>query len=122
MIVVVAEHQGGQVHRASWEAIAAAQRLGSPVTVLVPGHDVAAIAAALAGHSRRHCSGSQHGFEIVLHGGAFCTFVTSYIFSSVIHRFFAFNVASMAAAAACSPARRELTTFWQSWPPSARAR
>ncbi len=49
MIVVVAEHQGGQVHRASWEAIAAAQRLGSPVTVLVPGHDVAAIAAALAG-------------------------------------------------------------------------
>ena len=40
MILVVAEHQGGQVHRASWEAIAAAQRLGSPVTVLVPGHGV----------------------------------------------------------------------------------
>ena len=49
MILVVAEHQGGQVHRASWEAIAAAQRLGSPVTVLVPGHGVGAIAAALAG-------------------------------------------------------------------------
>jgi electron transfer flavoprotein alpha subunit len=49
VILVIAEHQGGQVHRATWEAIAAAQGLGAPVTVVVPGHEIAAIAAALAG-------------------------------------------------------------------------
>ncbi|HTV02580.1 MAG TPA: electron transfer flavoprotein subunit alpha/FixB family protein [Luteitalea sp.] len=48
MILVIAEHHGGQVHRASWEAIAAAQALGAPVTVALPGHDAAAIAASLA--------------------------------------------------------------------------
>ena len=33
MILVIAEHQGGQVHRASWEAIAAAQTL---LTRIIP--------------------------------------------------------------------------------------
>jgi electron transfer flavoprotein alpha subunit len=47
MILVVAEHNGGQVHRATWEAIAAAQGLGRPVTVVVAGHGIEAIGAAL---------------------------------------------------------------------------
>ena len=48
MILVVAEHNGGQVHRATWEAIAAAQGLGRPVSVVVAGENIGAIAAALA--------------------------------------------------------------------------
>jgi electron transfer flavoprotein alpha subunit len=48
MIVVVAEQRGGKLNRASWETIAAAQQLAQPITVLVVGHDVAAVAAELA--------------------------------------------------------------------------
>ena len=48
MILVIAEHNGGQVHRATWEAVAAAQALGQPVTIVVAGHDIAAIGEALA--------------------------------------------------------------------------
>ncbi len=48
MILVIAEHAGGQVHRATWEAIAAAQTLGAPVTVVVAGQDPGAVSAALA--------------------------------------------------------------------------
>lgn len=48
MILVIAEHNGGQVHRATWEAIAAAQSLGQPVTVVAAGHDIAAIGTSLA--------------------------------------------------------------------------
>ncbi|AMY11175.1 Electron transfer flavoprotein large subunit [Luteitalea pratensis] len=48
MILVIAEHNAGQVHRSTWEAIAAAQALGQPVSVVVAGHDIAAIGAALA--------------------------------------------------------------------------
>ena len=40
MILVIAEHNGGQVHRATWEAVAAAQSLGQPVTIVVAGHDM----------------------------------------------------------------------------------
>jgi electron transfer flavoprotein alpha subunit len=47
-ILVIAEERAGVLNRASWEAIAAAQQLGGPVTVLVPGTAVAAIAGALA--------------------------------------------------------------------------
>jgi electron transfer flavoprotein alpha subunit len=47
-ILVIAEARGGVLNRASWEAIAAAQQLGGPVTVLVPGAGVAAMAAILA--------------------------------------------------------------------------
>jgi electron transfer flavoprotein alpha subunit len=49
MVVVIAEHNGGQVHRSTWEAIAAAQALGSPVTVVVAGQGIDAIGQALAG-------------------------------------------------------------------------
>ena len=48
MILVIAEHNGGQVHRATWEAIAAAQALGQPVSVVVAGQDIAAIGTALS--------------------------------------------------------------------------
>ncbi len=48
MIVVIAEQQGGALNRASWEAVAAAQAAGGPVTVIVPGAGVAAPAAELA--------------------------------------------------------------------------
>ena len=47
-ILVIAEARGGSLNRSSWEAIAAAQQLGGPVTVLVPGAGVAALAATLA--------------------------------------------------------------------------
>ncbi|BCS34113.1 electron transfer flavoprotein subunit alpha [Luteitalea sp. TBR-22] len=48
MILVIAEHNGGQVHRATWEAVAAAQALGQPVTIVVAGQGIAAIGASLA--------------------------------------------------------------------------
>jgi electron transfer flavoprotein alpha subunit len=48
VILVIAEHTAGQVHRSTWEAIAAAQALGQPVSVVVAGQDIAGIGAALA--------------------------------------------------------------------------
>jgi electron transfer flavoprotein alpha subunit len=53
MILVVAEQRGGTLNKASWEAIAAAQRLASlrsddEVRVLVAGHGIAGVASELA--------------------------------------------------------------------------
>jgi electron transfer flavoprotein alpha subunit len=48
MILVIAEQQHGKLNRASWEAVAAAQAMGGPVTIAVAGADVAAVAAELA--------------------------------------------------------------------------
>jgi electron transfer flavoprotein alpha subunit len=53
MILVVAEQRDGKLNRASWEAIAAGQRLaaragGAPVKVAVLGGDVSAASAELA--------------------------------------------------------------------------
>jgi electron transfer flavoprotein alpha subunit len=48
MIVVVAEHRRGTLHRATNETIVAAQALGQPVTVVVLGHDLGDMATALA--------------------------------------------------------------------------
>ena len=50
MILVVAEQKDGTLNRASWEAIAAAQSMGSPVTVVVAGSKAhaAAVTAQLA--------------------------------------------------------------------------
>jgi electron transfer flavoprotein alpha subunit len=48
MILVIAEQRDGQVNRASWEPIVAAQRTGQPVKVAVLGADTAAAAAELA--------------------------------------------------------------------------
>jgi electron transfer flavoprotein alpha subunit len=48
MILVVAEQKDGVLNRASWEAVAAAQQLGAPVKIVLPGAAVAAAAAELA--------------------------------------------------------------------------
>jgi len=48
MIVVIAEQREGKLNRASWEAIAAAQQLAEPITVLVVGSGVSAVASELA--------------------------------------------------------------------------
>ena len=45
-LLVVAEQQNGGLHRASWEAIAAAQTTGQPVTVVVFGSSAHAASAA----------------------------------------------------------------------------
>ncbi len=37
MILVVAEQQDGVLNRASWEAVAAAQQMGAPVKIVLPG-------------------------------------------------------------------------------------
>jgi len=46
MVLVIAEQQHGKLNRASWEAIAAAQQMGSDVKVVVAGSDDDAGAAA----------------------------------------------------------------------------
>jgi electron transfer flavoprotein alpha subunit len=48
MIVVVAEQREGKLNRATWETIAAAQQIGEPVTVVVPGASPAGVAGELA--------------------------------------------------------------------------
>jgi electron transfer flavoprotein alpha subunit len=48
MILVIAEQREGKLNRASWEAVAAAQQAGGPVTIAVPGAGVDALATELA--------------------------------------------------------------------------
>ncbi len=48
MVLVIAEQKDGVLNRASWEAVAAAQQLGGPITVAVPGASVSGPAAELA--------------------------------------------------------------------------
>lgn len=48
MILVVAEQQDGRLNRASLEAVVAAQQIGGPVTVVVPGSAVGAAAGEIA--------------------------------------------------------------------------
>lgn len=48
MILVITEQKDGQINRASWETIVAAQKTGQPVKVAVVGADTAAAAAELA--------------------------------------------------------------------------
>jgi electron transfer flavoprotein alpha subunit len=48
MILVVAEQRGGTLNRTTWETIAAAQETGQPVTVVVLGSGVDAVAGDLA--------------------------------------------------------------------------
>ncbi len=48
MILVITEQKDGQINRASWEPIVAAQRTGQPVKVAVLGADTAAPAAEFA--------------------------------------------------------------------------
>ncbi|NQW03690.1 MAG: electron transfer flavoprotein subunit alpha/FixB family protein [Acidobacteria bacterium] len=48
MIFVIAEQKDGTLNRASWEAVVAAQQLGGPITIVVPGASVAGSASELA--------------------------------------------------------------------------
>lgn len=48
MNLVIAEQRDGRLNRASWETIAAAQKMGGDIAVLVPGRHTAAAAADLA--------------------------------------------------------------------------
>jgi electron transfer flavoprotein alpha subunit len=48
MILVIAEQRAGKLNRATWEAIAAAQQLGEPLTVAVVGSGISAIASEVA--------------------------------------------------------------------------
>jgi electron transfer flavoprotein alpha subunit len=47
-VLVIAEQHNGKLNRASWEAIAAAQQLGSPVTIAIAGASVGTVATELA--------------------------------------------------------------------------
>lgn len=49
MTLVIAEQRDGALNPVSWEAIAAAQQIGEPVTVAVAGQDIGPLAAELAG-------------------------------------------------------------------------
>jgi electron transfer flavoprotein alpha subunit len=48
VILVIAEQKDGVLNRASWEAVAAAQQMGGPVKLVVPGAGVDAAASELA--------------------------------------------------------------------------
>ena len=48
MIFVIAEQKDGVLNRASWEAVAAAQQMGGPLTIVVPGGSVSGPAGELA--------------------------------------------------------------------------
>jgi electron transfer flavoprotein alpha subunit len=48
MILVVGEQRDGRLNRATWEAVAAAQQAGGPVSIAVLGSDVDGVAAELA--------------------------------------------------------------------------
>jgi electron transfer flavoprotein alpha subunit len=48
MVLVIAEQRDGTLNRASWEALAAAQQVGAPITVAILGAGVDAVAAELA--------------------------------------------------------------------------
>jgi len=48
MVLVIAEQKDGVLNRASWEAVAAAQQMGGPITVVVPGASVSGPANELA--------------------------------------------------------------------------
>ncbi|MGH9158912.1 MAG: electron transfer flavoprotein subunit alpha/FixB family protein [Vicinamibacteraceae bacterium] len=51
MILVIAEHRSGELNRATWEVVAAAQPTGLPVKVVVVGHDCDSVAGELAAAS-----------------------------------------------------------------------
>src|SRR5262245_37556422 len=65
MIVVVAEQREGKLNRTTWEAIVAAQQLsaatGTPITVLVPGTQTAAVAQELAAADVQEVATLDHG-------------------------------------------------------------
>ena len=60
MILVIAEQRDGALNRASWEAVAAAQAIGGPIKVVVPGADVQGAAKELAAADVAEVLALQH--------------------------------------------------------------
>ncbi len=60
MIVVVAEQKDGVLNRASWEAVAASQALGGPITIVVLGSEVSGAAKELAGAEATEIVSLEH--------------------------------------------------------------
>ncbi len=60
MVAVVVEHADGRLHPASLEAIAAAQTLGEPIAVIVPGAGVSAVAREVATLDVAHVVALEH--------------------------------------------------------------
>jgi electron transfer flavoprotein alpha subunit len=61
VILLIAETREGRLNRATWEALAAAQGLGAPVKIVLPGSDVNAIAQELAGAAVEEVIALEHG-------------------------------------------------------------
>ncbi len=61
MILVIAEHRDGALNRASWEAIAAAQHMGSPVKIVVVGSELAVVARELSAADVVEVVAVEHG-------------------------------------------------------------
>ena len=68
MILVVAEQRDGVLNRASWEAVAAAQQIGGPVKVVVPGASVGAGREGAGGGRRRRSDRARARGAGRLHG------------------------------------------------------
>jgi len=60
MILVIAEQRDGALNRASWEAVAAAQAIGGPIKVVVPGADVQGAAKELTAADVAEVLALQH--------------------------------------------------------------
>jgi electron transfer flavoprotein alpha subunit len=60
MILVIAEQRDGALNRASWEAVAAAQSMGAPVKVVVPGAAIGAAAKELSAADVAEVLGLEH--------------------------------------------------------------
>jgi electron transfer flavoprotein alpha subunit len=60
MLFALAEQRDGALNRASWEAIAAAQAIGGPVKVVVPGASVEGVAGELAAADVAEVIALQH--------------------------------------------------------------
>jgi len=60
MILVIAEQRDGALNRASWEAVAAAQAIGGPIKVVVPGADVQGAAKELTAADAAEVLALQH--------------------------------------------------------------
>ena len=71
MILVVAEQQRGKLHRASWEAIAAAQELAGdqPVEAIVLGAEPADAASELEPGGRDHGPRRRFAAARAVHAG-----------------------------------------------------
>ena len=48
MMLVIAEHHGGSLNRATWETVAAAQQAGGPLKIAVLGSNIDAVASEVA--------------------------------------------------------------------------